>query len=145
MKLVLAGRIAWGMEDFQELLGRYKYRDDVLLTGYVSDQKLQQLMGAAYALVYPSFFEGFGRPVLEAMQCGTPVICSETSSLPEVAGDAAVYVDPENAEGIGKAMGLLYKDENHRAQLIRNGQRQSAIFSREAGTGKLAEILESVA
>jgi len=144
IKLVLAGRLAWGMEDFQELLSRYKYREDVLLTGYIPDQSLQQLMGAAYALVYPSFFEGFGRPVLEAMQCGTPVICSQTSSLPEVAGDAAVFVLPENAEDIGKAMGLLYKDENHRAQLIRNGLKQAASFNREAGTRKLAEILESV-
>lgn len=144
MKLVLAGRIAWGMEDFQELLARYKYRDDVLLTGYVSDQTLQQLMGAAYALVYPSFFEGFGRPILEAMQSSTPVICSETGALPEIAADAAVYVSPEDPEAIGKAMGLLYKDENYRAQLIRNGRNRAAFFNRDAGSGKLAEILESV-
>jgi glycosyltransferase involved in cell wall biosynthesis len=144
MKLVLAGRIAWGMDDFQELLGRYKYRQDVLLTGYVADASLQQLMGAAYALVYPSYYEGFGRPVLEAMQCGTPVICSQTGALPEVAGEAAHYVAPEDAESIGKALGLLYKDETYRNQRIRSGHEQAKRFSWEAGAQKLSEILLSV-
>lgn len=121
MKLVLAGRLAWKYENFTESLKSYKYRDDVVLTGYLPEEELAGLMGAAYGLVYPSLFEGFGVPVLEAMQAGVPVITSDHSSMKEIAGDAALYVEPEDIGDIGNKMMMLYKDERLKKELIEKG------------------------
>lgn len=111
MKLVLAGRLAWKYESFTESLKSYKYRDDVLLTGYMSEEELVKLIGSAYGLVYPSLLEGFGVPVLEAMQCNVPVITSAASSMQEIAGEAALYAAPDDHTDIADKMMLLYKDE----------------------------------
>src|SRR6476646_1136226 len=89
---------------FLESLKTYKYRDDVLITGYVDESQLVRLMGAAYALVYPSAFEGFGVPVLEAMRSEVPVLTSRNSSMQEIAGDAALYFDPTNHQDIAESM-----------------------------------------
>jgi glycosyltransferase involved in cell wall biosynthesis len=145
MKLILAGRMAWGTDEFVKLIQTYKYRDEVLTTGYVTDAELQALMGAAYAVVYPSYWEGFGLPVLEAMQSGVPVITSSNSSMPEIGGDAAVYCDPRDPEAIGKAMGLLYKDENHRSALISKGLERAAKFTWENSANTLMEIFRHTA
>jgi glycosyltransferase involved in cell wall biosynthesis len=145
MKLILAGRMAWGTDEFVKLMQTYKYRDEVLSTGYVTDMELQQLMGAAYAVVYPSYWEGFGLPVLEGMQSGVPVITSSNSSMPEIGGDAAVYCDPGDPEGIGKAMGLLYKDENYRSVLISKGLERASMFTWENSAKKLREIFTNAA
>lgn len=122
MKLVLAGRLAWKYESFAQSLKTYKYRSDVILTGYVAEVELQKLMGAAYALVYPSLFEGFGVPVLEAIRCDVPVITSPFSSMQEIAKDAAIYAEPEDPADIADKMMLLYKDEKRRTALIQNGK-----------------------
>jgi glycosyltransferase involved in cell wall biosynthesis len=145
MKLILAGRMAWGTDEFVKLMKTYKYRDEVLATGYVNDTELQQLMGAAYAVVYPSYWEGFGLPVLEGMQSGVPVITSSNSSMPEIGGDAAVYCEPGDPEGLGKAMGLLYKDENYRSALISKGLERAAMFTWENSAKTLREIFRSAA
>jgi len=144
MKLVLAGRMAWKNELFLKQLETYKYRSDVVVTGYVEEQKLQEIVGAAYAMVYPSFWEGFGLPVLEAMQSGVPVIISNNSSLPEIAGEAGFLVNPDNAEDWGQAMGILFKDENHRNQLIQNGLLRSKDFSWENSAQKLKSIINKI-
>ncbi len=144
MKLVLAGRMAWSNDAFLQLLASYKYRDDVILTGYLPQDKLFTWMGAAYALVYPSAWEGFGLPVLEAMRAGVPVITSGNSAMPEVAGDAAIYVDPDDTEGWGKAMGVLFKDEDFRAQCITRGHHQSGKFSWKNSGEQLHEIFQQV-
>lgn len=122
MKLVLAGRLAWKYESFTENLKSYKYRDDVILTGYVPEDELIKIIGSAYGLVYPSLLEGFGVPVLEAMQCKVPVIISANSSMQEIAGEAALYVAPDDHTDIADKMMLLYKDEKLRNELIRKGQ-----------------------
>ncbi|HSF44521.1 MAG TPA: glycosyltransferase family 1 protein [Chitinophagaceae bacterium] len=144
MKLILAGRMAWGTDEFTKLLHTYKYRDDVIMTGYVSDHDLQLLTGAAYAVVYPSHWEGFGLPVLEGMQSGVPVITSSISSMPEIGGDAAIYCDPTEPESIGKSMGLVYKDENYRSVLVSKGLERAAGFTWESSAKKLREIFRSV-
>lgn len=144
MKLVLCGRLAWKNDQFSAQLATYKYRQDVLLTGYLPQERLVEVMASAYALVYPSYWEGFGLPVLEAMRSGVPVIVSDNSSLPEVAGDAGLMVDPTDHEGWGKAMGLMYKDENFRTSCITKGHVNAARFSWERSARELRAILAKV-
>ncbi|MFZ1259939.1 MAG: glycosyltransferase, partial [Chitinophagaceae bacterium] len=100
----------------------YKYRNAVVLTGYVEEAVLAEIIGAAYGLVYPSFFEGFGVPVLEAMRCDVPVITSADSAMQEIAKDAALYADANSHTDIANKMMLLYKDENLRKELILKGR-----------------------
>ena len=118
LKLVLAGRLAWKYDSLIEKLKTYKYRNDVVLLNYVNEDSLAKLTASAYALVYPSFFEGFGVPVLEAMQCGVPVITSTGSSMQEIAHDAALYADPGNYLDLAEKMMHLYKDETLHTTLI---------------------------
>lgn len=122
MKLVLAGRLAWKYESFAESLKSYKYRDDVILTGYMPEDELVKIIGSAYGLVYPSLLEGFGVPVLEAMQCNVPVITSAGTSMQEIAGEAALYAKPDDHTDIADKMMLLYKDEKLRNELIGKGR-----------------------
>jgi glycosyltransferase involved in cell wall biosynthesis len=121
-KLMLAGRLAWQYDSFVKSLETYKYREDVIMTGYLDEDELVNITAAAYALVYPSLLEGFGVPVLEAMQCGVPVITSSGSAMQEIAGEAALYADPARFEDIGEQMMRIYKDENLRKELIEKGK-----------------------
>jgi glycosyltransferase involved in cell wall biosynthesis len=122
MKLVISGRLAWKYGKFLEDLKTYKFRNDVVLTGYVEENELVKIVGSAYALVYPSFFEGFGVPVLEAIHCDVPVITSVNSPMQEIAGDAALFVDPSNYADIADKMMRIYKDESLRNDFIKKGQ-----------------------
>lgn len=137
MKLLVAGRLAWQYDAILEKLKSYKYRDDVVLLGYLPDEQLAKITASAYALVYPSFFEGFGLPIIESMQCGVPVITSNTSSMPEIGGDAALYADPSNPDSIAKQMLILYKDESKRALLAEAGKIQAAKFSWDKAAGQV--------
>ncbi len=121
MKLVLAGRLAWKYESFIDSVKTFRYRDDVIMTGYVEEEELVKIIGAAYAMVYPSLFEGFGVPVLEAMQSGVPVITTVHSAMQEIAKDAALYVEAGNYQDIADKMMQIYKDENLVKQLIQKG------------------------
>jgi len=129
MKLLVAGRLAWQYDTVLEKLKTYKYRDDVVLLNYLPEDELANITASAYAMVFPSLFEGFGVPVIEAMQCAVPVITSNTSSLPEIAGSAALYADPNNADAIAKEMLQLYKDETLRSKLIEAGIQQARKFN----------------
>lgn len=122
-KLVLAGRMAWRSGKFEQLLSTYKYRNDVVLAGYVTLGTLVQLTGAAYALVYPSLYEGFGVPVLEAMQSDVPVITSSGTSMQEIAGEAALYADPADPASLAEQLNRIYIDEAMRRRLIEQGSR----------------------
>jgi glycosyltransferase involved in cell wall biosynthesis len=128
MKLLLCGRLAWQHEAFEESLTTYKHRADVVLMGYQPEATLAQVLAGAYAMVYPSYFEGFGMPVLEAMQCGVPVVTSNTSALPETGGDAALYASPAEPEAIAGEMMRLYKDETLRSALIVKGLARAQTF-----------------
>jgi glycosyltransferase involved in cell wall biosynthesis len=144
-KLVIAGRLAWKFESFTRDLKSYKYRDDVILTGYINENELSGLTAAAYAMVYPSLLEGFGVPVLEAMQSGVPAITSSNSAMQEIAGDAALYADPASYQDIAEKMMLLFKDENLRNQFINKGLERAKHFSWEKTSELLwATILKAV-
>lgn len=121
-KLVLAGRLAWKYQRFVEDLKRYKYRDDVVLTGFLPERELVRLTASAYAMVYPSYCEGFGVPVLEAIASEVPVITSSNSAMSEICGAAALYADPNDHQSIAEEMLLLYKDERLRGELVSRGQ-----------------------
>ena len=141
MKLLVAGRMTWKNEEFRKLLSTFKFRNDVVLTGYLSKEELARVVASAYALVYPSLFEGFGVPPLEALQCGVPAIVSRVSSLPEIGGNAYLYINPESHEDLAEKMMLLYKDETLRSQLVENGQHRLELFT----WNRTAELLwESV-
>ena len=137
MKLVLAGRLAWKYESFTKSLKTYKYRNDVVMTGYLNEEELVKIIGAAYALVYPSFFEGFGVPVLEAMHCNIPAITSSNSSMQEIAKDAALFADAGNHNDIADKMMRIYKDENLRNELIQKGKHIAQLYNWD----KTAELL----
>jgi len=128
IKLVIVGRMAWKFEALVALRESMPFKEDVVWAGYMNVEELSKVMGAAYALVYPSLFEGFGIPILEALKCRVPAIVSNTSSMPEVGGDAALLVDPNDVADIAAKMGQLYKDETLRDKLIAAAAAQAAKF-----------------
>ena len=142
MKLVIVGRWAWQNEGLQEKLKTYKYRDDLVITGYVADEVLFRLTGAAYTLIYPSRLEGFGLPLLEAMQSGVPVIASDHPALRETGGDAAIYFAAEKPEELYEQCLRLYKDEQLKKQLIDAGHQQAARYSWHTTAIALNELLQ---
>jgi len=115
----------------------------VHLTGYVRDESLPALYSGALALVYPSLYEGFGLPPLEAMACGTPVITSRTTSLPEVTGDAAILVDPLDVDQIASAIARIAADSGLRIDLSRRGMARAANYSWDAAASATLKVLES--
>ncbi len=127
--LVIVGKRGWLSDPFFEAVKRSPARKGLILTGYVLDDDLPTLIAAATAFVFPSLYEGFGLPPLEAMACGTPVLCSDRSSLPEVVGDAALLFDPTDEEAIRAAMRRIWADEALRAELRRRGLERAKRFS----------------
>jgi len=132
LHLVLTGGQGWDYEPiFAEAERLREVRDRIHFTGYADDVDLAPLYSGALAFVYPSLYEGFGLPVLEAMQCGTPVITSSTSSLPEVVGDAGLLVDPQDGAALCQAMLALYEDADRRAELSSRAVARAGRFSWE--------------
>jgi len=117
LQLVLAGNPGWLADPILE----YARQAGVILPGFIANKAKAALLSGAAAFLFPSLYEGFGFPVLEAMACGTPVICSNTSSLPEVAGDAALLVDPLDTAGLTAAIQRILTDHTLRANLIQRG------------------------
>jgi len=143
--LVLAGGRGWMMEDVAQRINDLGLAGRVKLTGYLEDDELAWLYANCFAFVYPSLFEGFGLPVLEAMSLGAAVVTSTVSSLPEVAGDAALLVDPADAGAIAGAMARLEADSALRLGLRSAGLARAAAFSwdkaGEAALGAYARVL----
>ena len=145
MKLVITGRLAWQHGDFEDMLSRYAYRSEVRLTGYLPAVEMPLLVGGAYALVYPSLWEGFGIPVLEAMQAGVPVLCSGNSAMPEVAGEAGLFFDPLQPEDIAAQLSRVYKDEPGRSVMIRRGLERATAFRWDDSARRVSELLREAA
>jgi len=140
IKLVLAGAPNINAKETLASIDSTPIRSNILLTGYVTDQQKRALYAGAIAFLFPSLFEGFGLPVLEAMACGCPVITSNVSSMPEVVGDAAVLVDPYRVEQLAWEMERLIQSETLRKELIQKGFAQCAKFSWD----RTAEMTEEV-
>jgi glycosyltransferase involved in cell wall biosynthesis len=133
INLVLVGAKGWDFDKiFDEISGCVDLRERIIVTGYVDDDDLAAIYSGATAFIYPSFYEGFGLPPLEAMQCGIPVITSNTSSLPEVVGDAGIQVDPADNEALSQAMLELLKNDPLRRQLSERSRERARLFSWEA-------------
>jgi glycosyltransferase involved in cell wall biosynthesis len=129
LRLVIAGPYGWLYAPFLKRLDELGLRERVYFPGWVAGEDLPALYAAAEAFVYPSLYEGFGLPALEALACGTPVVCSDASSLPEVAGDAALLVAPEDAAGWTAALRRVLSDGTLRSEMRARGLRQAARFS----------------
>ncbi len=144
VQLVLAGKRGWLYEDLFARVERLGLAGRVRFPGYVAEEDLPALLSAALAFVFPSLYEGFGIPVLEAGACEVPVITSNTSSLPEVAGDAALLVDPHDVDAIADAMYRLITDPDLRGELIRRGRENVKRFSWEKCARETLAVLEEV-
>ena len=128
-KLVLIGRKAWKRTEMEQAYNEIDHANDVIFTGRISNDDLRKYLASATALTYVSYFEGFGIPLLEAMYCETAVITSSASCLPEVAGDAALFVDPGNVEDIADKMQEVALNETLREELILKGRQQRQKFN----------------
>lgn len=141
-RFVVAGKKMWWTKKLQQTFEGLKHRDKVLFTGRLPEDELSQLVASAFALCYVSAFEGFGIPVVEAFACHVPVITSNTSSLPEVAGNAALLCDPFNPSSIAEAMKNLSSNQELRNALIEKGKHQLQKFSWEQSAKVLWECLQ---
>ena len=128
-KMVLVGSLGWKAEEILEKLDEYGLQEDVVRLGYVCDEDLPFLMNGADVFLYPSLYEGFGIPALEAMACGTPVVASNTTSLPEVVGDTGLLVDPTSPGEIAEALTRILVDSALRKTLIVKGIERAASFT----------------
>jgi glycosyltransferase involved in cell wall biosynthesis len=145
IKLVIVGGKGWMYDDIFSGVKRLGLEGHVLFPGFVDDDDLPALYSAAEVLAYPSIYEGFGLPLLEAMACGTPVVTSITSSLPELAGDAALLIEPTEVEAIAAAMCRLLQDADLRRRLVVAGFEQIRKFAWEKAAAQLLGIYEAIA
>ncbi len=128
IKLLLGGRLAWQSGPIKDTFENAKYKSEIKLLGYLEEEELPKVISAAKALVYISLFEGFGLPILEAMYCDTPVITSKVTSMLEVAGDAALMIDPTSVDEIANAMEEI-QDKTFAESLVQAGRKQREKFN----------------
>jgi glycosyltransferase involved in cell wall biosynthesis len=148
--VIAGGRVRWFPAEEARVWAEVRAlpepaRSRVVMTGYVSDEDKHTLMAGAQALAYPSLYEGFGFPVIEAMAAGTPVLTSNVSSLPEVAGEDAVLVDPKDVHAIAEGLRRVLTDTALRERLIGPGRARAAGYTWEATARRTAEVLRGVA
>jgi glycosyltransferase involved in cell wall biosynthesis len=143
-KLVAVGRRFWKNQALDETLQAMKFSSDVIFTGHLDIQVLSEVLGAAHALVYVSYFEGFGVPIVEAFQCGVPVITSNVTSMPEVAGDAALLVNPFDESEIAQAMIRMDSDENLRTELTQRGLNRVKNFDWDSSAKDFWKVVEHI-
>jgi glycosyltransferase involved in cell wall biosynthesis len=129
IKYVIVGEKMYWSNDIKEAFNNMKFKNDVIFTGRLEPEQLGHLLGSAVAITYASVFEGFGIPIIEAFNAETPVITSNTSSMPEIAGDAALIVDPFNPQSIAEAMTNIANNKALRKQLIEKGRKRKTLFS----------------
>ena len=128
-KLLLAGAIWWSKSTIEEAYNSSPFKDDIIFTGRLSEDDLKKVLGSAFALSFVPIFEGFGLPIVEAMQSEVPIVCSNTTSMPEVAGEAAILVDPFNVENIADGMEKIFTNDVLRTRLVQLGKMQKEKFT----------------
>jgi glycosyltransferase involved in cell wall biosynthesis len=143
--LVVAGGKGWLEDDLQEYVGKLNLNESVKLLGYVSDEALNWLYRNCFAFIFPSLYEGFGLPVLEAMSLGAAVIASNATSIPEVAGDAAHHIDPLSETDMTDAMCLLAGNEAYRRNLKERAPGQAQLFSWQKTARNVLDVYNHVA
>jgi len=142
VKLVIVGQKKWWTKEIGDAYENMHYKNDVLFLGRLQSETLGKVFSAAMALTFIPYFEGFGIPIIEAFNCGTPVITSDCTSMPEVASDAAILVNPFTVSDIAEAMYKISTDSDLRQQLISKGHKRKLDFSWEITSGKLWESIE---
>jgi glycosyltransferase involved in cell wall biosynthesis len=140
VRLVLAGGNGWGAHNLDDAIAGARHRARIVRLGWIDDQTRADLLAGATALAYPSRYEGFGLPPLEAMWLGTPTIVSNTGALPEVCGDGAVQVDPDDARGLASRLDELFGSPKKRAALSKLGQAQARKYTWDATAKAYAEV-----
>jgi glycosyltransferase involved in cell wall biosynthesis len=133
-----------GAEVIHDRISRSPFKQDIRALGFIADEHLPMLYSAAEVFVYPSLYEGFGMPPVEAMACGCPVICSDRGSLGEVVADASRIIDPENVNSMAEALGDLHAGQGMRAQLIEKGLTRAKYFSWERAARETLSVYESL-
>ena len=141
-QLLIAGRSAWKTEQIKQTYLDSKSKDKIKFLGYVEDKTMAKLMASAACFIYPSLFEGFGVPVLEAMQCGVPIITSKDSAMSEVAQEAALLVDPNDTNDIAEAMIKIFDNESLSKQLIHNAESRKAQYNWDDSAKKMYEVIQ---
>lgn len=142
IKLVIVGEKKWWTEAIERAYEQMDHKEDVIFTGRLNVDQLHKVIASAFALTYVSYFEGFGIPILEAFYCHVPVITSNITSMPEVAGDAALLVDPLSVNSISDAMKKMAGDGNLREMLIAKGIERSKMFSWQQSSERLWKTIE---
>lgn len=140
-KLLVVGSKVWWQDELKEAFDTMSHQDDVVFVGHADSDVLIRLMGSAIALVYPSLFEGFGIPIIEAFHAEIPVITSNCTSMPEVAGDAALLVDPKDVDRLRDAMVKVASDEQLRERLVSLGRVRRDLFSWDITADKLWDCM----
>ncbi len=144
IKLLIVGEKLWWNKNMQNTYNSLTNKKDIIFTGRMNSGNLRKIYASAFALTYVSIFEGFGIPILEAMYCNTPVITSETTSMPEVGGDAVIYANPLSVDSICMAMEKIYHNKTLREQLIEKGKERKKLFSWDKTADKLWLSIEKV-
>ncbi len=142
VKLLIVGQKKWWTQEISTAFDAMQHKGEVIFTGRLEQEDLRNVIGAALAMTYVSYFEGFGIPVLEAMNCDVPVITSDITSMPEIAGDAALFTDPFSVSSIAGAMCKIYEDPLLRKSLIEKGRLRRQEFSWQKTADKLWACIE---
>ncbi len=140
--LVLVGWHGWGDKKWLEKIKKTDIKKRIYITGHVSDHDLKAIYNGAQALVYPSLYEGFGLPIVEAMTCGCPVICSNTAGMPEVAGDAAILINPVKKDELAHAIETIVHDTELKNSLVKKGFQQAAGFTWDSTARKTLDVFK---
>jgi len=143
-QLVVIGMKGWGGEAAFELLENSEFKKDVKVIGYIQRKDMELFYNLAELFVYPSSYEGFGFPILESFSCGTPVITASTTSCAEIAGDAALTLEPKNIDGLKKAIYKVLNDEELKRKLKRKGLERSRLFSWEGAAKQFQRMFYEV-
>ena len=140
-RLIIAGKTGFGFKEIKKTIQESSFSKDIILKNYISEEEKDELYKKADLFILPSLYEGFGLPVLEAMNYGVPVICSNASSLPEVAGDAALLIDPNNTQEIAEAMNKVFNDDDLRNKMIEKGFENVKRFNWKKCAKETADVL----